>query len=267
MDSSIEISTTTVVGMRGLDALCRLDAVHARHAHVHQHQLRLELVDDGQRRFAGVGLADRLEAGRGLDHVAGDVPEDRLVVDGDDGDRHIPRVSTRPSLRTMACAGVRQGGAHPSERELLTRRQHPCLDFRREAGQMVGELPEPAPRCPRAIGRGAPPRCPSGSGRRRAAGAAPRPGPRARDRGVPVRGGAPSPTPAAGPGRAAPPRWRMSVEQVGVAREEDALGPLDHVAERQVAAPERVAPSVVARRRPDHLEPADLEPSRRARAP
>src|SRR5215210_9220151 len=61
-----------------------LDAVDAGHAHVEQDEVRREALHRRETLVAGRRLAGHLEAGRRVDHVARHVPEQHLVVDGQD---------------------------------------------------------------------------------------------------------------------------------------------------------------------------------------
>ena len=118
--SSIEISTTTF----GCDAASRRATsmpLEAGHAHVEQHEVRREALDRLQPLLAVARLADRLEPGRRVDHVARHAPEHGLVVDGQDADaagrggvgadRHIGVTGwreSRPARRRAAMTHARQ---------------------------------------------------------------------------------------------------------------------------------------------------------------
>ena len=90
----------------------RLDAVHARHAHVHQHDVGIELGGQAHGLAAVARLADDDEVVLRLEHHAEAHPQERLVVDEQDARRHASpdggsserRACTRP-----AAAGARPG--------------------------------------------------------------------------------------------------------------------------------------------------------------
>jgi hypothetical protein len=95
------------VRVRRPQPLRHLDSVHARHAHVEQHQLRLQLGDRRERLLTARRLPDRREPRGGLDHLARDPAEHRLVIDREDPDVHLgPR-------RAIVSAG---GGGAADER-------------------------------------------------------------------------------------------------------------------------------------------------------
>ena len=49
-----------------MDAPCRLDAVHHRHDHIHQHQVRHLFVDQRNRLLAVAGMPDNFEVVEGV---------------------------------------------------------------------------------------------------------------------------------------------------------------------------------------------------------
>ena len=68
------------------DAPGGLEAVHLRHADVHENELGRLRRDERKRFLAGGGLADGLESRRSIDDVPRNLAEDCLVVDGQHGD-------------------------------------------------------------------------------------------------------------------------------------------------------------------------------------
>ena len=66
-----------------------LEPVHRGHAHIEEHEFRLELLSDLDRFLSRRGLPDDRESRRRLDDVARDSSEDRLIVDEKDADRRL----------------------------------------------------------------------------------------------------------------------------------------------------------------------------------
>src|SRR5690606_34040664 len=64
----------------------RGDTVAARHAQVHEDDVRFGVGDDGQASGAAVRLADHVDAGLAGEDSGQAVPDDRMVVDDDDPD-------------------------------------------------------------------------------------------------------------------------------------------------------------------------------------
>ena len=85
------------VGMRRTQPSRHLDAVEARHTQVEQHQVRREPGDRLQRLLAVGSFPYGLEPRGGVDDLASDPSEHRLVIDGEDADVH--KVTSRPGLR------------------------------------------------------------------------------------------------------------------------------------------------------------------------
>ena len=82
------------------DPAGRLDAVHPRHAHVHEDDVGLHAGDQFDGRPAVLGLADHLHLLAGLQQHAESEPVHLLVVDQDDPDGHAPsRVRTGRTAR------------------------------------------------------------------------------------------------------------------------------------------------------------------------
>ena len=80
--SPIETSTTTASGLVACRRRARLEAVHVRHPHVEQHQIRAQRRCQLQRFGTGGRLTHVLESRSCGDQVAGSAQEHRLVVDG-----------------------------------------------------------------------------------------------------------------------------------------------------------------------------------------
>jgi len=67
----------------GHDPAGGLDPVHLRHVDVHQHQFRVENLDQLDRLRPTRGLTGELEAGQPPENRLGGHPERRLIVDYD----------------------------------------------------------------------------------------------------------------------------------------------------------------------------------------
>jgi hypothetical protein len=65
-----------------------LQAVHVRHAHVHQHDLGQEPAGELDRLGAVAGFPYHLHVGLGVDHHAEPGSHQRLVVGDENSDRH-----------------------------------------------------------------------------------------------------------------------------------------------------------------------------------
>jgi hypothetical protein len=70
------------------DLAGRLDAVHVRHADVHQHHIRIELAGERDRLGAVCGLADDLDVGFGAQDHPEAAAHKLLVVREQDANRH-----------------------------------------------------------------------------------------------------------------------------------------------------------------------------------
>jgi hypothetical protein len=58
-----------------------LDAVHTRKPDVHQHHVRVKLVDHRERDLAGVGVADNLQVGVRVENLTGAIAVQSMIVD------------------------------------------------------------------------------------------------------------------------------------------------------------------------------------------
>ena len=104
-------------GTRG-DPAGRLHPVHARHAHVHEHDVDRVVLQRGERLHAVGRLAHDLEVGLGVEHHAEAHAQHRLVVDEQDADGHA---GARGSITTPATAAARRHGSrHPGARPVST---------------------------------------------------------------------------------------------------------------------------------------------------
>ena len=70
------------------DPAGRLDAVHVRHADVHEHDIRIEFARQGDRLAAVRGLANDIDVGFGAEDDANAAAHERLVIREQDADRH-----------------------------------------------------------------------------------------------------------------------------------------------------------------------------------
>ena len=94
------------------DAPGGVDAPHARHALVHDHQVRGERVDGLQRLLAGRRLADEGHPGRGGDEVAQHAAEHLLVVDDEHAHRVLPHLVHICLVQRRRNQGVRDRPVH-----------------------------------------------------------------------------------------------------------------------------------------------------------
>ena len=100
--SANEVSTTTCTGVALLgDPPRRLDAVHARHRQVHQHDVRPLFQAQRHRRLAVAGRAHHLQPGIRGEQLHEAVSDDRVVVH----DHHPDHVGAPPVRRWCRSPG------------------------------------------------------------------------------------------------------------------------------------------------------------------
>jgi hypothetical protein len=75
------------LGRDGSDGAGGLDPAGARHAHVHDHDVRCQLADAADRLDPVRGLADDLDVGLVVEDAVEPAPEQRVIVDDHDPDR------------------------------------------------------------------------------------------------------------------------------------------------------------------------------------
>jgi len=77
--------------MLGADAAARLEAVDAGQVNIHQYEVRVQAPGGHDRVFAGLRLADDLEAARRIHDLARYGPKRFLVVADQDLHSHAPQ--------------------------------------------------------------------------------------------------------------------------------------------------------------------------------
>ncbi len=92
------------------DAAGHADAVAVREIDVHQHEIRLELVDHGRRLLCAVSHARHLEAVRPLDERGVDAGHAEVVVHDEGADGSVDHTGSTHAITfpavAAACAGV-----------------------------------------------------------------------------------------------------------------------------------------------------------------
>src|SRR3954467_3826098 len=65
----------------------RVDATHVAQAQIHERDVRVVLLEERDRLFAGLGFGDESHVGLAPDHGGEPFPQDRMIIDGEDADR------------------------------------------------------------------------------------------------------------------------------------------------------------------------------------
>ena len=98
------------IGMGGRDLTGRLDPAHLRHVDVHQHEGRVQPVDQLDRLRAARRLASELEALKTAQHGPGGRAERRLVIYHEHGTRAGHGISLSRAVAAAEGAAIRSGG-------------------------------------------------------------------------------------------------------------------------------------------------------------
>ena len=128
----------------GDDRARGLDAVHHRHADVHEHDVGRQFARERDRLGAVGGLAHDLEVGRRVDEHAEAAAHERLVVGDEHADRRVAHVMTRSSRRVAAARrrGSRRPAAAPASNvppSAATRSRMPARPWPARRGAVAGD--------------------------------------------------------------------------------------------------------------------------------